>query len=147
MTRSGCFSNDRLPRGTAIGYTSSLLPNTAGLPPRGTSAGGCYSTVRDLLRFANALLAHRLLGADMTSVLTSPKVAVGPKQQYGYGFGMRSGHAGDPPTIWHNGGSPGVGAELDVNPGLGDTVVVLANRDYPLIRPAIDLILNTLRIP
>jgi hypothetical protein len=34
-----------------------------------------------------------------------------------------------------------------VNPKLGITVVVLANRDYPTVAPAIDLILNTLRVP
>jgi D-alanyl-D-alanine carboxypeptidase len=44
--------------GRAIGYThtpSGLLPNTATLPWSGTSAGGGYSTVNDLLLFAEAL--------------------------------------------------------------------------------------------
>ena len=35
--------------------------NTDFLPYRGTSAGGGYSTVIDLLRFANALREHQLL--------------------------------------------------------------------------------------
>jgi CubicO group peptidase (beta-lactamase class C family) len=152
MTRSGCFRRDALGRGTAVGYTSTpgipgLHANTQGLPPRGTSAGGCYSTVRDLLAFADALFGHRLLSARLTDVITAPKVDVGPAQKYGYGFGIRYGRHGEPPTIWHDGGAPGVGAELDVNPRLGYTVVVLANRDYPVIRPTIDLILNALRIP
>ncbi len=34
-----------------------------------------------------------------------------------------------------------------VNPGLGYTVVVLSNFGYPTIAPAIDLILDRLRIP
>src|SRR5437667_8607230 len=41
-------------------------PNTATLPPRGTSAGGGYSTVEDLLRFSNALLGRKLLNAEYT---------------------------------------------------------------------------------
>jgi CubicO group peptidase (beta-lactamase class C family) len=148
MTRSGCFPAARLPAGTAIGYTGpALAPNTSTLPPMGTSAGGCYSTAPDLLRFANALLGDRLLSARLTRTLTTPKARIGPRDAYGYGFGIREGRPGDPPTIWHNGGSPGVGAELDVNGPLGYTIVVLANRDYPTIRPAIDLILDRLHIP
>jgi CubicO group peptidase (beta-lactamase class C family) len=150
MTHTACLWRTRLGRRTAIGYTRvghSFRPNTAELPPRGSSAGGCYSTVGDLLRFSNALLAHRLLSAGVTDTITSPKVSDGRGGAYGYGFGIRFGRPGDPPTIWHNGGSPGVGAELDVNPALGYTVVVLSNLGYPTIAPAIDLILNRLRIP
>ena len=150
MTRSGCLRSDQLGRWTAIGYTSGaggLSPTTSGLPPRGTSAGGCYSTARDLLAFANALIRHRLLSASLTRTLTTPKVALGPADKYGYGFGLRYGKPGEPPTIWHNGGAPGTGAEIDINPALGYTVVVLSNFDYPVIRPAIDLILNRLHIP
>jgi D-alanyl-D-alanine carboxypeptidase len=145
MKRSGCLAKSKLGRGVAIGYSGGAA-NTSGLPPRGTSAGGCYSTARDLLAFANALVRNRLLSRALTRVVTSPKVSVGPAQKYGYGFGLRYG-PNQPPTIWHNGGSPGVGAEIDINPGLGYTVVVLSNFDYPVIRPAVDLILNRLRIP
>lgn len=150
MTHTACLWRTRLGRGTAIGYTRvghAFRANNAGLAPRGTSAGGCYSTVGDLLAFANALLGHRLLSASVTDTITSPKVGDGHGGAYGYGFGIRSGRPGDPPTVWHNGGAPGVGAELDVNAKLGYTVVVLSNLSYPTIAPAIDLILNRLRIP
>jgi CubicO group peptidase (beta-lactamase class C family) len=146
MTHTACLWRRHLGRGTAIGY-SRLGSNTSELPPRGSSAGGCYSTVGDLLAFANALVAHRLLSPGVTETITSPHVGDGRGGAYGYGFGIRFGRPGDPPTIWHNGGAPGVGAELDVNPGLGYTVVVLSNLGYPTIAPAIDLILNRLRIP
>jgi hypothetical protein len=36
---------------------------------RGTSAGGGYSTVEDLARFADALLNHDLLSPDSTELL------------------------------------------------------------------------------
>lgn len=146
MTRSGCFPAAHLPPNTAIGYTG-VTPNTATLPPLGTSAGGCYSTAGDLLKFTEALESGRLVDAQLTRTLTTPKVTVGPMQRYGYGFGLRYGRPGEPPTIWHNGGSPGVGTELDINPKIATTVIVLANRDYPQIRPAIDLVLNALRLP
>ena len=56
----------------SIGYTqddskgvpaNKVVPNTDTLPPRGTSAGGGYTTVEDFLRFANALEQHKLLAA------------------------------------------------------------------------------------
>jgi len=139
MKDSGCFFKTARVPNRAVGYTGGVA-NTATLPPRGTSAGGCYSTAPDLLRFTRALLSHRLVNAKLTTALTTPKIGA-PGGAYGYGFGVRHG------TIWHNGGSPGVGAEFDVNPGRGYTVVVLSNRDPETMRPAMDLVLNTLRIP
>jgi CubicO group peptidase (beta-lactamase class C family) len=101
---------------------------------------------RTCSRFANALLDHTLLSPATTDVLTSRKVAT-RDGGYAYGFGIREGRPGDPPTIWHNGGAPGAGAELAMNPKLGYTIVVLANRDYGAITPAVDLILNDLQVP
>jgi hypothetical protein len=68
---------------------------------------------------------------------------------YGYGFGIRFGRPGDAPKVWHNGGSPGVGAwaEVDMNLALGYTSVVLTNVDYPRVVPAINFVLSTLGIP
>jgi hypothetical protein len=48
--------------------------NTETLPYRGTSAGGGYSTVTDLRRFADALMSHKLLRADSTEQLITGKV-------------------------------------------------------------------------
>jgi len=70
----------RFPEGTpvssgSVGYIradgGALRPNTATLPPRGTSAGGGYSTVEDLLRFSNALLGRKLLNAEYTELVTT----------------------------------------------------------------------------
>jgi CubicO group peptidase (beta-lactamase class C family) len=69
MTRTGSFFVDSLPANTAIGYTTGvenappgtpLHPNTEELPGRGSSAGGGYSTARDLLKFLKALRDHRI---------------------------------------------------------------------------------------
>jgi D-alanyl-D-alanine carboxypeptidase len=115
-------------------------------PGLGSPAGGAYSTVSDLYSFAEALFSDRLLSRRMTSTVTTTKV-VAPGGGYGYGFGIRKGRPGDPPTVWHNGGAPGAGAELDMNPARGWTVVVLADRSYPEIAPTIEAVLNDLAIP
>ena len=57
-------------RGRAIGYTrgpSGLIPNTSTMPWSGTSAGGGYSTVGDLLLFAEALQAGNCWGLRFSS--------------------------------------------------------------------------------
>ena len=146
MTHTGCYARSKLPGFAAIGYLPGGEANTQSLPPVGTSAGGCYSSARDLLAFANALESGRLVNRGLTKVLTTSKVRA-PGGGYGFGFGIRSGHAGDPPTFWHNGGAPGAAGELDANPKLGVTTVTLGNVSPPQVFPVVDVLLNTLRVP
>src|SRR5262245_43462646 len=58
MTRSGSEPESEMIAGRAIGYMRARdggdwTPNTDTLPYRGTSAGGGYSTVDDLMKFAS----------------------------------------------------------------------------------------------
>ena len=144
MRSTACLAVHATSPRRAIGYTAGGLPNTSTLPPRGTSAGGCYSTAPDMLRFAEALVRHRLLNAALTRAVTTAHIPA-PGGGYGYGFGIRT-RAGRPPTIWHNGGSPGVAGELDIAPRLGYTVVVLENRDPDSLAATMRLIRAALRI-
>jgi CubicO group peptidase (beta-lactamase class C family) len=139
MTHSGCYARAKLPSFAAIGYDGAV-PNTATLPPQGTSAGGCYSSARDLLRFAAALESGKLLGQAFVKAITSSHVAA-PGGGYGYGFGIRG------TTVWHNGGAPGAGGELDINAKLGIVTVVLGNVDPPRVQPVVDALLNALGVP
>jgi CubicO group peptidase (beta-lactamase class C family) len=139
MTHTGCYTRSRLPSFAALGYDGAV-PNTSTLPPKGTSAGGCYSSARDLLRFAAALQEGKLVSRDLVKTLTSSHVAA-PGGGYGYGFGIRG------TTVWHNGGAPGAGGELDINPKLGVVTVVLGNVDPPRVMPVVDALLNALHVP
>ena len=79
MTASGSDPEDQRVPNTSIGYTEdkgAWRPNVDSLPYRGTSAGGGYTTVGDLLRFANALQNNTLLDAAHTQLLTEGKVDV-----------------------------------------------------------------------
>lgn len=140
MTHTGCYRRAHLPAYAAIGYEDGGAANTASLAPLGTSAGGCYSSARDMITFARALESHRLLSARLTSVITTSKVSA-PGGGYGYGFGIRGS------TVWHNGGAPGAAGELDINPTLGLVVVTLGNVDPPHVFPVVDAALNALQIP
>ena len=116
MTHSGHVARDEASDDVAIGYTrgtakdaqagNDLVPNTPALPGRGSSAGGGYSTVGDLVKFADALRTHRLLDdAHVRDVF------------------------GDHFALAIAGGSPGVnGVFMVAGPY---TLVVLANLDPP----------------
>ena len=146
MTHTGCYARTRLPRFAALGYLADGTPNTSTLPPVGTSAGGCYASARDLLAFARALESGRLVTPKLVHEITTPKVPA-PGGAYGYGFGIRYGRPGDPPTIWHNGGAPGAGGELDINAKLGVVVVTLSNVGPAPSSAVVDAALNALHVP
>jgi CubicO group peptidase (beta-lactamase class C family) len=104
-------------------------PNTATLPYRGTSAGGGYSTVEDLLKFATALMGHKLLNAAYTNLLITGKVDSGNGRMYAYGFedARKNGEG----AVGHGGGAPGMNGDLRIYPQSGYIVAVLSNLDPP----------------
>jgi CubicO group peptidase (beta-lactamase class C family) len=101
------------------------------LPYRGTSAGGGYSSVGDLLRFARALEAHQLLDATLTEKMTTGHVDTPrPGLRYGFGFEEETLASGAC-RIGHGGGAPGMNGVLWIFPGAKVVVAVLANLDPP----------------
>jgi Beta-lactamase len=73
-------------------------------PLEGTAAGGGYSTVGDLLRFAQALSSGTLISTATLAEMTRP-------HQQGYGYGFAIGQ--DPvPNDGHSGGAPGMNGDL-----------------------------------
>ncbi len=149
MTSTGSEPEDQTVGNRSIGYTGDngkLHPNTDTLPYRGTSAGGGYSTVGDLLRFANALQGHKLLDAAHTELLVTGKVDMPSlpdnPRRYAYGFadqiinGIR--------CFGHDGGAPGMNGDLDICPGPGYTIAVLANMDPPAAEQISGFVMNRL---
>ena len=132
MTSTGSQAEDENVPDRSIGYMKrdgAWKPNTDTLPYRGTSAGGGYSTVEDLTRFASALTENKLLNAHYTELLTTGKADTGGGGKYAYGFndttvqGVRS--------FGHGGGAPGMNGELRIYPDSGYVVAVLVNLDPP----------------
>lgn len=116
---------DNLARGYDPGPDGSFKRNDDTLPMRGTSAGGGYSTVDDLQRFAAALLGRKLLDAKHTALLTTPHASTGRRGAYGYGFII----GGEGPWKWfgHGGGAPGINSDLKIFPETGYVVAVQSN--------------------
>jgi D-alanyl-D-alanine carboxypeptidase len=96
---------------------------------RGTAAGGGYSTVGDLLKFAAALTSHRLLNVEYTNLLITGKVETGSGFRYAYGFG--DGRQNGLGSVGHSGGAPGMNGDLRIYPSTGYVLVVLSNLDPP----------------
>ena len=147
MTGTASEPEEQLVPDRSLGYTrftgSGLKPNTETLPYRGTSAGGGYSTVEDLLKFATALQTHKLLNAQYTEMLTTGKVDTpGGKYAYGFSDAMINGTR----CFGHGGGAPGMNGELKICPGPGYVIAVLANMDPPGASRVADFITNRLPV-
>jgi CubicO group peptidase (beta-lactamase class C family) len=134
MTLTGSEpESDNVPN-RSVGYMRSpgggWTPNNDTLPYRGTSAGGGYSTVGDLQKFADALLGHKLLNAENTELLITGKVDSGGGRKYAYGFEDGRGKDGAG-AMGHSGGAPGMNGDLRIYPKSGYVVAVLSNLDPP----------------
>lgn len=99
-------------------------PNTDTLPWRGMAAGGGYSTARDLLAFAQALEAGKLISRATLELATEAGGA-------GDGFGLGFLHDGEGISrmYGHNGGAPGMNGALWIYPKAGYVVIGLSNLD------------------
>lgn len=129
MVRTGAEPEATNVEGRAVAYRrqdGAWVDAADTLPWRGTAAGGGYTTVGDLLAFANALQDGRLLSPAMLAQATSPQM---DENWYGYGFitvgkdGLRRyGHGGD---------ADGMNADFRVFPQSGWVLVSLSNLDPP----------------
>jgi D-alanyl-D-alanine carboxypeptidase len=148
MTSTASLPEDTVVANRSTGYMrddgkSELVPNTPTLPYRGTSAGGGYSTVRDLLRFATALRQHTLLDARYTELLTTGKVDT-PMGKYAYGFIDRAVDGAH--FVGHGGGAPGMNGDLMMDPRSGYVVAVLSNLDPPAAQRISDFVVDRLPV-
>ncbi|HTZ49119.1 MAG TPA: serine hydrolase domain-containing protein [Verrucomicrobiae bacterium] len=143
MESTGSLPENQTVADRSVGYMEpkpgTWEPNTNTLPYRGTSAGGGYSTVGDLFRFATALTEHKLLDAKHTDLLISGKVDTGRGgDKYAYGFfdstenGMK--------CFGHGGGAPGMNGDLKICPEAGYVIAVLANLDPPAAQRVSDFV-------
>lgn len=94
----------------------------------GSAAGGGYSTVTDLFRFAQALADERLLNHAALQGVWYPEKRGGEstRMHYGYLWGARETNGRT--SVGHNGGAPGISADFRYYPESGDVVVVLGNQ-------------------
>ncbi|MET0271804.1 MAG: serine hydrolase domain-containing protein, partial [Phenylobacterium sp.] len=112
----------------AVGYArardGSWRDNTVQNLFRGGPAGGGYSTVGDLMRFARALQDARLLSKASLDLMWTDH----PPHNYGMGFTIETTAAGK--AYGHDGIFAGVSTRFHIYPQTGYVVAILGNIDY-----------------
>lgn len=130
MVNTGCFEMDEPVPNLAIGYTpapenkTGWRTNIIIKPVKGGPAGGCYSTVEDLLKFAHALTSFQFLNQSNTEILYTPKPAF---HSEAYGFGFKISGTQDNRIVGHTGGFVGISAFMDIYLDKGYVAVALSN--------------------
>jgi hypothetical protein len=84
------------------------------------------------VKFAEALLSHKLLNARYTDLLMLGKVDAGEGRRYAYGFEDERKDGAGP--VGHGGSAPGMTGDLRIYPKSGYVVAVLCNIDAPAAR-------------
>jgi CubicO group peptidase (beta-lactamase class C family) len=135
MLSTDSYDSDGTEPNLAMGYyvdDGTLRENTLLHSVKGTPAGGGYSTVGDLLRFALALREGRLLSpatlARMTTWHRERGLRDGVRRGYGYGFTLRE-TADGLRSFGHAGGFPGINGILEIYVDSPYVVAALANVD------------------
>ncbi|HKP16506.1 MAG TPA: serine hydrolase domain-containing protein, partial [Gemmatimonadaceae bacterium] len=130
MTSTDAYELDRVNKNLAVGYDHEgedangpiYRNNIFQHVIRGGPAGGGYSTVGDLTRFAEALKSGKLVSAAGLRMLTTPKPELN-SPEYGFGFVIDNGGK----IVGHSGGFNGINSQLDIYVGEDYTLAVMSN--------------------
>jgi CubicO group peptidase (beta-lactamase class C family) len=140
MVHADHFRSDDARAGFAIGYLQDGTSSIGRIALRGSPAGGGYASARDLLAFAQALQAGKLVKPETLARMSTGHAAMGPDMAYGYGFGVT---ARPEKHFGHDGGTPGTNSSFEVFPDSGYVVIVQSNTgggSQPLARRLIALV-------
>lgn len=94
MKSTGYYALDRLPAKCASNYIleegcNEFRTNIYSVDVKGTGAGGAFTTVKDVARFWNTLLSHKLLSAEMTAKMLMCHSKNSTDEYYGYGVWLK----------------------------------------------------------
>jgi CubicO group peptidase (beta-lactamase class C family) len=129
MANSDCYEMDYPVENLAIGYSPDFTSpykwqnNLYKHVIKGGPAGGGFSTVKDLHRFALALLSGKLVSKAMLETMWADFKGA----NYGYGFQVSQSPMGK--IVGHSGGFPGINSKLDIYVDSGYIVAVMSNCD------------------
>jgi CubicO group peptidase (beta-lactamase class C family) len=137
MKGSGCDDNELILELRASGY---VRTNDGGLRNASYldmsvpySAGGLYSTVKDLLRWERGLMDGSLISKASTKMMFKPE-----KDGYAYGWFVKE--SGGRTTVGHAGGIDGFTSNIERVPQDGLCTIVLSNvQDSPVALMTHDL--------
>jgi CubicO group peptidase (beta-lactamase class C family) len=129
MTNTDCYEMDYPVENLAIGYSPDWKSpygwqnNYYKHVIKGGPAGGGFSTVPDLHRFALALQSGKYVSQDSLKAMWTDHLGA----NYGYGYTVTKGPEGR--VVGHSGGFPGINSQLDIYLDSGYIVAVMSNVD------------------
>ena len=131
MTNSDCYDMDRPVPNLAIGYIKKFEDkgfywrnNIYDHVIKGGPAGGGFSTVEDLVKFAQALRNNKLITRESLELLTTAKPEL---QSPNYGYGFTIAKKDGEPMVGHSGGFTGIRSVLRIFPKSGYTFAIMSN--------------------
>lgn len=129
MTDSDSYEMDYPVENLAIGYSRDRKSpygwqnNLYKHVIKGGPAGGGFSTVKDLHRFARAIQTGKLVSQESLDKMWKDHAG----EFYGYGFSVEEGVNGK--VVGHGGGFDGINSNLDIYLDKGYIVAVMSNID------------------
>ena len=148
MDRSGFFRKDMVEPDVAEGADPitdgdgrivTWHRNIYSYPPIGSPDGGAHVTAEDLIRFHTALRSGRLIGAESTAAMLTPKEPYRPRGDgmhfMGFGFEFETDAEGAVQRYWKEGVNCGVSGALLHYPGVDLTTAVLSNMEHGAWEP------------
>jgi len=132
MENTDSYEADAPIQNLAMGYTrgeegkkdNPWRSNIYTRPARGSSAGGGYSTVEDLLKFTLSLQANKFLSPEYTAWLLNDQEPTKDRKAKPDSKVKKGG-------LGIAGGAPGINTMLEMDPKSGYTTIVLTNYDPP----------------
>jgi CubicO group peptidase (beta-lactamase class C family) len=129
MKNTDCYEMDYPVENLAIGYSPDWKSpygwqnNLYKHVIKGGPAGGGFSTVKDLHKFALALIGGKYVSKESLKEMWTDHLGA----NYGYGFSVTTGAAGK--VVGHGGGFDGINSNLDIYLDSGYIVAVMSNTD------------------
>lgn len=131
MINSDCYEMDRPVPNLAIGYYKKYKENGFDWynniflhTVKGGPAGGGFSTVEDLFRFARALMGNQLVTRESVELLTTAKPDLN-SPNYGCGFSIKK--IGNETFVGHSGGFLGISSTLRIYKKSGYIYAIMSN--------------------
>ncbi|ALS02634.1 serine hydrolase [Enterococcus silesiacus] len=126
MTSTGYFALDRLPGNVANSYiydkeTTDYYSNIYSIDVKGTGAGGCFTTLKDLERFWQILFSGKIISEHAVTLIHTMQAA----DHYGYGFWIAK--KADHTFPYMQGHDPGVSFISSYNKTLSLQITLMSN--------------------
>jgi CubicO group peptidase (beta-lactamase class C family) len=145
MTQSGFIDDEATLPAMARGYSATVTgvaPAPALREDWAQAAGGIVSTVGDVVKWDDALLAGKIVPpADVTLMGSDARLIDGSPTHYGFGWLVDD--VGGHPHVWHNGGTFGFHAVNATFPSDDETIVMLGNSTSGLESSVSDIFAKT----